>query len=101
MKVALLSYDFAEYCIRLASALSRTTDVLLLLPRQSAEPYLSALDPNVNYQPFDRPRFRQPVRHIRLALELLRRVRAFDPDVVHFQHGHLWFNGFLMLMRRK
>jgi glycosyltransferase involved in cell wall biosynthesis len=100
MKVALLSYDFAEYCIRLASALSRSADVLLLLPRQSAEPYLSVLDPSVNYQPFDRPRFRQPVRHIRLALELLRRVRAFDPDLVHFQHGHLWFNGFLTLMRR-
>lgn len=101
MKVALISYGFTEYCIRLASALSRTAHVRLLLPRHGVEPYLSALDPTVDFQPFHRPRFREPVRQIRLARELLRRVCAFDPDVVHFQHGHLWFNGFLPLMRRR
>jgi glycosyltransferase involved in cell wall biosynthesis len=99
MRVALISFDFGEYCVRLASALSRTADVLLLLPHQLAAPFLSELDPRVNFQPFDKPRFRQPVRQIRLGLDLVRRVNAFAPDVVHFQHGHLWFNGFLPLLR--
>ena len=100
MRVALLSYEFGEYCVRLASALSRTASVLLLLPRQFATPHLSALDPEVEFEPFDKPRLREPIRQIRLGWDLLRRLRAFDPDVVHIQHGHLWFNGFLPLLRR-
>ena len=100
MKVALVSYDFGEYCVRLASALSRMADVLLLLPQQMAAPYLAVLDSSVNFQPFDKPRLRQPGRQIRLAVKLLRQLKTFEADVVHLQHGHLWFNGFLPLLRR-
>jgi glycosyltransferase involved in cell wall biosynthesis len=100
MKIALLSYDFGEYCVRLASALCQMADVLLLLPRQLAEPYLSLLDPEVNFQPFDKPRLREAGRQIRVGLDLLRHLKAFDPDVIHLQQGHLWFNGFLPLLRR-
>lgn len=100
MRVALVSYDFGEYCVRLASALSRVADVLLLLTRQDAEPFLSLLDPAVTFHPFDKPRLRQPGRQLRLGLDLVRCIKAFDPDVVHLQHGHLWFNGFLPLLRR-
>jgi glycosyltransferase involved in cell wall biosynthesis len=100
MKVAIVSYDFGEYCIRLASALSEMANVLLLLPRQLAEPHLPVLDPRVNFEPFDKPRLRQPGRQLRLGVGLVRHIRAFDPDVVHLQQGHLWFNGFLPLLRR-
>jgi starch synthase len=100
MKVALVSYDFGEYCIRLASALSRMAEVLLLLPRQLAEPHLTSLDRAVNFQPFDKPRLRQPGRQVRVAIDLIRRVRAFNPNVVHIQQGHLWFNGFLPLLQQ-
>jgi len=44
MKVAFLSFDFGEYCIRLASALVHQADVLLLLPHQQAAPHLSLLE---------------------------------------------------------
>lgn len=100
MKVALVSYNFGEYCVRLASGLTQGADVLLLLPSQLAGPHLSSLDPRLDFQPFDKPRLRQPGRQFRLGLELIRRVKAFDPDVVHLQQGHLWFNGFLPLLRR-
>jgi starch synthase len=100
MKVALLSYDFGEYCVRLAGALRQMSDVLLLLPEQLAKPHLSALDPEVDFQPFDKPRLRQAGRQLRVGLNLLRHVKAFDPDVIHVQQGHLWFNGFLPLLRR-
>lgn len=100
MKVALIAFAFEEYCIRLASALSRTVDILLMLPQRTAEPYLALLAPAVDFQPFDAPRFRHAVRQIRLAGQLLRRIRAFNPDVVHFQHGHLWFNLALPLLHR-
>jgi glycosyltransferase involved in cell wall biosynthesis len=100
MNVALVAYDFEEYCIRLASGLADMANVLLLLPSEPAEPHLSALDGRVAFQPFDRPRLRQPGRQLRAGWDLVRRIRAFNPDVVHFQHGHLWFNGFLPLLRR-
>ncbi len=100
MKIALLSYNFGEYCVRLASALCQMADVQLILPDQLASPYRAILNPRVRFSAFDKPRLRQPGRQIRLAVDLLRRVRAFEPDVVHLQHGHLWFNGFLPLLRR-
>jgi glycosyltransferase involved in cell wall biosynthesis len=31
---------------------------------------------------------------------LLHEIRHFDPDVIHFQHGHLWFNFAWPLLRR-
>jgi glycosyltransferase involved in cell wall biosynthesis len=100
MKVALVSYDFGEYCVRLASALSRMSDVLLVLPDELAEPHLSDLDPKVDFRPFDKPRLREPGRQLRVARDLLRHVQTFDPDVIHLQQGHFWFNGFLPLLRR-
>ena len=99
MRVALLSYDFGEYCIRLASGLSRVVDVQLQLAQQLAEPFLASLDPGVTFYPFHKPRLRQPGRQVRLAFELRRRIDAFQPDVVHVQQGHFWFNGFLPLLQ--
>lgn len=99
MKVAIVSYDFGEYCVRLASALSRKADVLLLLPQQLAAQHLTNLDPGVTFHAFDKPRLRQPARQVRVALDLLRHVKSFDPDVVHLQQGHFWFNGCLPLLR--
>lgn len=100
MRVALLSYDFGEYCIRLASALAREADVSLLLARQQAEPHLDKLAPGVNFRPFAKPRLRQPARQIATTLALVRQIHRARPDVVHFQRGHLWFNPALPLLRR-
>ena len=100
MNIALLAYDFEEYCIRLGGGLADMANVLLLLPSGLSASQSSALDPRVTLQPFDKPRLRQPGRQLRAGWDLVRRIRAFDPDVVHFQHGHLWFNGFLPFLRR-
>lgn len=100
MKVAFLSYDFGEYSVRLASALAREAEVLLLLPNQQAAPYLSILDESVRFQPFDRPRYRQPLRQLQTTYSLLRRIREFGPDLIHLQQGHMWFNLALPLLKR-
>jgi glycosyltransferase involved in cell wall biosynthesis len=99
VKVALVSYDFGDYCIRLANGLASTVDVLLLAPAQLAAPYASTLDARVTFHPFEKPRLRQPFRQLRVAWHLVRCIKAFDPDVIHLQQGHLWFNGFLPLLR--
>lgn len=100
IKVALISYDFGEYCVRLASALRQMADVLLLLPQHEAGPHLSLLDPQVERHLFDKPRLRQAGRQLRVGLDLVSRLKAFEPDVIHVQQGHLWFNGLLPLLRR-
>ena len=100
MKVAFLSFDFGEYCINLASALAREVEVLLLLPHQLAAPHLSKLDQAVNFQPFSKPRLRQPLQQVLMIYTILRHIENFDPDVIHFQHRHLWFNLALPLLKR-
>lgn len=100
LKVALLSFDFGEYCVRLPSALARRAKVCLLLPYDQAAPYLSELDPAVDFCPFSKPRLRQPLRQTRMVWTLLRRIREFEPHVVHMHMGHLWFNLALPLLRR-
>ncbi len=100
MKVVLLPLGHGEYCLRLANALIQKTEVLLLLAPQRLTSDLSTLDPAVNFQPFNKPRLRQPVQQIRMIYTLLQHIKNFDPDVIHLQAGHFWFNFALPLLRR-
>ncbi|MHB0875987.1 MAG: glycosyltransferase family 4 protein [Anaerolineae bacterium] len=100
MKVAFLSFDFGEYCIRLASALTEHADVMLLLPEQLASLHMAKLDPAVTFRPFHKPRLRQPVQQLLTALRIVRTIRDYSPDLIHFQHGHMWFNLALPLLAR-
>lgn len=100
MKIAFLSYDFPEYCIRHANAMSADHQVLLMLPGNVAEEYRHLLEPAVHYEPFHRPRYRQPFRQLATVIRILHKVRAYKPDVVHFQNGHLYFNLALSLLKK-
>jgi len=100
MRIALLSFNFPEYCIRLASALSKHAKVLLLLPRKHAEGYASLLDPSVRFLPFAYPRLRRPLKQVKMAVHLCHQIQDFHPDIFHIQHGHLWFNLFLAMLPR-
>ena len=99
LKVVFLSYDFGEYCIRLASALAAKAEVCLWLARQLAIPHLSKLSPSVNFHPFQKPRLRQPLQQLQTLYSSLRHINKFSPDVIHLQQGHLWFNLALPLLR--
>lgn len=98
MKVAFLSFDFGEYCVRLASALAHDADTLLLLSEREVQPYLYMLSDAVNLQSFPKPRLREPFRQIRMTAHLVKCIKRFKPDVVHLQVGHLWFNVALPLL---
>lgn len=100
MKVAFVSFHFGEYSILLASALAQEAEVLLLLSDHRAAPHMSRLDPTVNFRPFNQPRLRQPLRQIGMISQILQQIRRFDPDVIHLQNGHLWFNLALPFLRR-
>jgi starch synthase len=99
MRVALVSFAFGEQCVPLATALSRHVEVSLLLPRAVVEPHLKMVGDRVHLEPFDHPRLRQVPAQLRLCRRLIRTLERLDPDVVHLQHGHLWLNLHLRLLR--
>jgi starch synthase len=92
MRVALLSFNFGQYCINLANGLAKRSQVRLALPRSISAPYRHGLDPAVSLFQFDQPRLRQPLRHAAMTRAIVRDLRGFNPDVIHYQAGHLWFN---------
>jgi starch synthase len=94
MKIAFVAFDFGEYCIRLASGIAHDDDtsVLCFLPKDEASPYLHLLSDSVDLRLFDKPRIRQTFKQIKMVIDLVRQIRAFNPDVIHLQLGHLWFN---------
>ena len=92
MKVAFVSFDFGEYCVRLASGIAQYADIRLFLPKCEAEPYLPLLSSSTALTTFHKPRLRQPLRQIQMLTFLVRQIREFKPDVIHLQAGHLWFN---------
>jgi glycosyltransferase involved in cell wall biosynthesis len=94
MRVAFVAFDFGEYCIRLASGIAQGdgTVVQCFLPGIEAEPYQHLLSDSVRLSVFDRPRYRELFKQIRMVFGLVRKIRAFRPDVIHLQLGHMWFN---------
>ena len=100
LRVALISSNFGEYCVRLANAISRHTDVLLVLPDRLAAPHVEKLDAAVRLFSFRSPRLRQPFRQFQTIRRIFREIENFAPDVIHYQGFHPWFDLALPLWRR-
>ncbi len=100
MKIAFISYFFPEYCIRHVNEMVKEADILLMLPSQSESGDLGMLDSRVRFEPFQQPRMRQPIRQIGSILSILGKLKKFSPDVVHYQHGHMYFNLALPRLRK-
>jgi glycosyltransferase involved in cell wall biosynthesis len=100
LRVAMISTNFGEYCIRLANAVSRHADVLLLMPDQLLAPHAEKLDAAVGLFPFRNPRLRQPVRQFQTIRKVFRGIEDFAPDVVHYQGFHPWLDLALPLWHR-
>lgn len=92
LRVAMVSYDFGEYCVPIANALSRSVEVVLILAEGQLDLASDGLDPAVSLVPFVNPRLRQPLRQAATTKTILRTLRWLQPDIVHLQQGHLWFN---------
>jgi glycosyltransferase involved in cell wall biosynthesis len=89
MRIALVALHYAEYSARLALALARHHSVLLILRTDNAHEELSialreALADNVQLVLIEHRMLRQPSVVV-AALRLVKIVRSFNPDVVHFQ----------------
>src|SRR5258708_26555641 len=92
LRVALISTNFGEYCVRLANALSRHADVLLILPDRLVAPHVEKLDSAVQLFSFQSPRLRQPLRQFQTIRRVFRAIADFAPDVIHYQGFHPWLD---------
>src|SRR5580700_4966181 len=52
LRIALISYDFGEYCVRLASALAQHAEVLLVIPERIVGAHISKLNDAVQLLSF-------------------------------------------------
>jgi len=100
LRVALISHTFGEYCVRLANGLAQQAKVLLLLPTHIAAPHVASLNDAVRFLDFENPRFREPIRQVRMLRTLFQTIRDFNPDVIHYQGGHPWLDLALPCLRR-
>ena len=100
LRVALISTNFGEYCVRLANAVSRHADVLLVLPQRLAAPHAEKLGAAVHLFSFQSPRLRQPLRQFQAIRRVFREIEDFAPDVIHYQGLHPWFDLALPFWRR-
>lgn len=101
MRIAFISYDFGEYCVQHANGLLADGDVLLVIPDGQFEPYREMLNAAVEIRTFAKPRLRQPLRQLGTIRRIMRQIDEFQPDVVHFQLGHMWFNFALPFLKRR
>jgi glycosyltransferase involved in cell wall biosynthesis len=92
LRVALISTNFGEYCVRLANALSQYADVLLASPDRLVAPHVDKLDPAVQFFSFRSPRLRQPIRQLQTIRKAFREIQTFAPDVIHYQGFHPWLD---------
>jgi starch synthase len=99
-RVALVSYNYGEYCVGLASALAEHADVLLVAPDGLIESHVSKLNSSVRFFSFPHPRLRQPLRQFRAIRKIIQQIHRFSPDVIHYQGAHLWFDLALPFLRR-
>lgn len=101
MRVAWISYGFPEYSVAHVNWMADQHEVLLMLPLECGKPIQGQVATRVRYQPFHKPRLRQPIQQLFSVRSILRSIDKFEPDVVHFQQGHLWFSLGLRKLRKK
>jgi glycosyltransferase involved in cell wall biosynthesis len=100
MRVVLLSFDFPEYCSAIASALAGHVRIMLVVPSKFVSRMEARLDDRVMLCPFEKPRLRQVIRQLITMWRIAKKIREFEPDVIHVQQGHLWWNGFGWWLRK-
>lgn len=91
MRIVLISYlGLADYTIALANALSKKDRVMLVLAKRSAKPFFDNIDDSVEKFLVDFPRLRNPL-NLFYVIKLYHEIKKFNPQVIHFQTGFLWF----------
>lgn len=99
MKVTLLHFCFTEYTIGLANGLADRVALTVIHPESLTADCRRLLDPRITVRSFAKPRIRD-VRNGWAMREMMRLIRASEPDVLHVQETNdIWYD--LTLLRAK
>jgi len=102
MRVALLTPGFIDYTIQLANALTKKgVIVLLLVPDRQIQEYNIIENDRLFVYTYTKPKKINNPANIFLMYKLLRRIIAFNPEVIHFQGGPYLLSIILPLLQRK
>lgn len=101
LRVALISFNFGEYCLQLANGLAEYADVLLLLPDNLVGQQPTKSRAELRVVSFQKTRIRQIVQQYRCIRSLFQKIEEFAPDVIHYQGVHPWFDLAFPLLRHR
>jgi len=105
MRIALISFHFAEYAFLLGSALADQHEVLLILNKENAErelgSRLSCADkPGLKIVCLPERGLKHPLMFLN-SVRVISEIRAFSPDVIHCQEAiNDYLMGALVVLRR-
>ncbi len=100
MRIVLYAFDHISYTVQLAEALSRMEEVMLMLPQHKADWFAEVLEDNLNMESYHQPRLRYPTNLLTLY-GIIKKIKGFNPDIVHLQGEHPWLNLTLPFLRRR
>lgn len=83
MRVVLVGTEIPDHCVQFADTVADTCDVLLLIPDRYYTPERARQKPQLQIEWLPWPRKRDP-RNIAFLWNVVKRIRAWTPDVVHF-----------------
>ncbi len=99
MRIVLIAPEIPDYCMQMAEILADSCDVLLCIANQF----------HTNERPRPRPRLevawlpwprQREARNIAFIVRLLRRVKDWNPDIVHIlNETNIWLNIFVALLK--
>jgi len=100
IRVVLYPSAFIDYSIQLANGLSKNADVLLILPKKKvSKENLKKINKKVKSVIINKPRSRY-LTSVVWSIKILKLIRDFNPNIIHLQHGTLWFLPILPFMKK-
>jgi len=107
VRVILFSFGYIEYVTQLGKALSKFEEVLLMVPkykskykRKWTEQIIRTVKEDLNIRYYYQPRIRYPINLVGV-FRIIKHINSFNPDIIHLQGDHPWFNLTLPLLKRK
>ncbi|MBN2088567.1 glycosyltransferase family 4 protein [candidate division KSB1 bacterium] len=97
MRIVIVAFAYMEYTIELANALVKKEKVMLIIPESKSRDLLDFIDPRIEKVITPFPRLRNPM-NLYWVYRTVHKIRRFNPHIIHFQGGFLWYTVALPLL---
>lgn len=95
----MIAFTNIEYTIQLSEGLSNFVELILLIPEEQKNRFNGVINENVKIETFTLPRLRQ-IRNLFFIYKIAKKINSINPDILHIQRGHPWFNFILPFLRK-